>query len=234
MQILGLIPARGGSKGIPGKNIKILAGKPLLAYTAEVALGSQLLDKVVLSTDDPEIMAVGTKLGLEVPFVRPQHLAQDTTPTLPVVLHALEYYESIGENFDAVCLLQVTTPFRTINFINEAVQKFINEDADSLVSVKEVPHQYNPHWTFKVDHSGFLQIATGDREIISRRQELPQVFHRDGSIYLTKTAVLKSQQSLFGKTISYIVSPESSFVNIDTSEDWLKAETMAGQWNKGG
>ncbi len=231
MRILAVIPARGGSKGIPGKNIKNLAGKPLLAYTAEAALGAKLLDKVVLSSDDQEIIALGKKLGIEVPFIRPEHLAQDATPTLPVVLHALEYYESMGEFFDAVCLLQVTTPFRRASFINEAVQKFADEGGDSLVSVKEVPHQFNPHWTFKIDDSGFLQIATGDREIISRRQELPQVFHRDGSIYLTKTSVLKSQQSLYGKTIAYILSPESSYVNIDTNEDWLKAESLAANWN---
>ncbi|KAA3632368.1 MAG: acylneuraminate cytidylyltransferase family protein [Bacteroidetes bacterium] len=234
MRILGVIPARGGSKGIPRKNIKILAGKPLLAYTAEASLGSALLDKVVLSSDDSEIMKLGKKLGLEVPFSRPDHLAQDSTPTLPVVLHALEYYESMGEYFDAVCLLQVTTPFRTVKFIDEAVRKFSAEGSDSLVSVKEVPHQFNPHWTFKVNNSGFLQIATGDQEIISRRQELPKVFHRDGSIYLTKTEVLKNHQSLYGKTISYILSPESSFVNIDSVEDWEQAELLAAQWTLNG
>ena len=114
MRILGFIPARGGSKGVPGKNIKLLGGKPLLQYTAEIALQSSLLTKVVLSTDDAEIHRIGKQLGLEVPFKRPSNLAEDVSPTLPVIKHALAYYQSIGETFDAVCLLPVSYTHLTL------------------------------------------------------------------------------------------------------------------------
>lgn len=231
MKILGLIPARGGSKGVPRKNIKSLNNKPLLEYTTSVALASDLLTTVVVSTDDDEIMSVAKTLGAQVPFQRPKELSNDTATSLSVVLHALEFYEKQGIFFDAVCLLQVTSPFRTVDFLNEAIVKFIKQDADSLVSVLEVPHEYNPHWTFEVDASGTLQIATGEQQIISRRQELPKAYHRDGSIYLTKVSVLKNQQSLYGEKISYIESPKEWYVNIDTMEDWNKASIMAQQYN---
>ena len=226
MRILGLIPARGGSKGVPRKNIKKLNGKPLLQYTSEVALQSKYLSKVVLTTDTEEIMEVGRQLKLEVPFMRPSNLAADTSPTLPVILHALEYYEARGEIFDAVCLLQVTSPFRTVSLLNEAIEKFIIKQTDSLVSVLEVPHEYNPHWSFEVNPSGNLSIATGELEIIPRRQELPKAYHRDGSIYITKTTVLKDKKSLFGNSIAYVESPKELYVNIDTMDDWEKAEEM--------
>ena len=227
MRILGIIPVRGGSKGVPGKNIKLLNGKPLLQYTTEVALQSSYLSKVVVSTDDDAIMSVAKDLGVEVPFKRPANLAQDSSPTLPVILHALEYYESQGEKFDAVCLLQATSPFRSLEFLDQAIMKFKESGADSLVSVLEVPHEYNPHWTFKESSEGILEIATGDTAIISRRQELPKAYHRDGSIYITKTTVLTGQRSLYGKSISYIQSDSENYVNIDTLSDWKKAEALS-------
>jgi len=226
MKILGLIPARGGSKGVPKKNIKLLAGKPLLQYTSEIGLKSKYLSKVVLSTDMDEIMEVGKQLNLEVPFKRPSSLAADVSPTLPVIIHALDYYSSIGEEFDAVCLLQVTNPFRTVKFLDEAIETFIAQQTDSLVSVQVVPHEYNPHWTFEVNSLGNLYIATGEKEIISRRQELPKAYNRDGSVYITKTEVLREQHSLFGKSIAYIESAKETYVNIDTMEDWEKAVEM--------
>ena len=224
MRVLGLIPARGGSKGVPGKNIKLLGGKPLIQFTSDVALASSFLTKVIVSTDDDAIIFVAEKIGLDVPFKRPNNLAEDTSPTLPVILHALEYLESKGEFFDAVCLLQVTSPFRTVAFLDEAIQQFIDKDTDSLVSVLEVPHEFNPHWTFELDDNQHLKIATGEDEIITRRQNLPKAYHRDGSLYITKTPVLKEQNSLYGKTISHIESPKEFYVNIDTMKDWEKAE----------
>ena len=148
MKILAIIPARGGSKGVPRKNIKLLAGKPLLEYTSAVTLKSSLLSKVVISTDDDEIISVAKKLGLEIPFKRPKDLATDSSSSLSVILHALEHFESKNIYFDAVCLLQVTSPFRTVTFLDQAIQQFIDKDTDSLVSVLEVPHEFNPHWTF--------------------------------------------------------------------------------------
>lgn len=226
MRVLGLIPARGGSKGVPRKNIKLLGGKPLIQYTSDVALQSEKISRVVLSSDDDQIIKIGKEIGLEVPFKRPDNLAADKSPTLPVIIHALDFFEKQGEFFDAVCLLQVTSPFRTVSFLNKAIETFVRQGTDSLVSVLEVPHEYNPHWTFEVNNTNTLQIATGEEEIITRRQELPKTYHRDGSIYLTKVSVLQEQNSLFGKSISYIESDKANYVNIDTLEDWKQAEKM--------
>jgi CMP-N-acetylneuraminic acid synthetase len=170
MKILAIIPARGGSKGVPGKNIKLLNGKPLLAYTAEIALQSDYLTAIMVSTEDESIAAVAKSLGIKVPFVRPLALAQDDTPTIDVIIHALQWYEKQTIFFDAVCLLQVTSPFRTVGFLDKAIEKFIASGCDSLVSVQKVPHEYNPHWTFEVNDEGNLKIATGEIKIIPRRQ----------------------------------------------------------------
>jgi CMP-N-acetylneuraminic acid synthetase len=226
MRILALIPARGGSKGVPGKNIKILGGKPLLAYTSEVALHSSFLTTVVLSSDDAQIITVAEGLGITVPFVRPAAFAQDDTPTIAVIVHALKWFETQKIFFDAVCLLQVTSPFRTVAFLDAAIEKFIASGCDSLVSVQQVPHEYNPHWTFEANAEGHLKIATGEAEIISRRQALPVAYHRDGSIYITKAEILLRDHSLYGKTTAFIESDAASYVNIDTLADWDKAATM--------
>lgn len=223
MRILGIIPARGGSKGIPKKNIRLLGSKPLLAYTTEIALQSSLLSEVIVSTDDDEIIAVAQNLGVKTPFKRPAELAQDDTPTLEVILHALNWYKNQNIHFDAVCLLQVTYPFRALAFLNEAIEKFSSSDCDALISVQKVPHVYNPHWTFEANDKGHLKIATGESIIISRRQDLPEAYHRDGAIYLTTTKTLMEQQSLYGNTLGFIESPTESYVNIDSMNDWNKA-----------
>ena len=133
----------------------------------------------------------------------------------------IDYYKNIGEEFDAVCLLQTTSPFRTVEFLDQALEKFITSNTDSLVSVKEVPHEFNPHWTFKLNEQGNLKIATGENEIITRRQDLPKAYHRDGSIYITKTSVLVTQKSLYGNSIAYIENSNNEHVNIDTIDDKL-------------
>lgn len=226
MRILAIIPARGGSKGVPGKNIKLLGGKPLLAYTSEIALKSKYLTNVIVSTDDERIVEVAEKLGIEVPFIRPALLAADDTPTVEVIIHALKWYKEQSIFFDAVCILQATCPFRTVDFLDQAIEKFIEKNTDSLVSVLKVPHVYNPHWTFKIDEEGNLKNAAGDNEIITRRQELPIAYHRDGSIYITKSEVLLQQHSLYGKSTAFIESDPEFYVNIDTIDDWKKAEEI--------
>lgn len=226
MRILAIIPARAGSKGIPQKNIKLLNGKSLLAYTSEIALQSKYLTEVIVSTEDEQITAVAKKLGITVPFVRPMALAQDNTPTIDVIIHALQWYEKHNIFFEAVCLLQVTSPIRTVAFLNKAIEKFIGSDCDSLVSVLRVPHEYNPHWTFEVNEAGNLKIATGEANIIPRRQELPTAYHRDGSIYITRTEVLLKEFSLYGKSTTFIESDPEFYVNIDTVQDWEKAEEI--------
>lgn len=225
MKILGIIPARSGSKGIPGKNIKLLGDKPLIAHTIIPALSSTLLDKLIISTDSREIANIAKQYGAEVPFIRPKELAKDDTPSIEVVKHALNYFANQGINYDAVCLLQPTTPIRPASFIDMAVKKFILSEADSLVSVREVPHEYNPHWVFKENENGFLYISTGDKKIIPRRQELPKAFFRDGSIYLATNKTIYNKNSLLGEQLAYILTPdEIPYINLDTHNDWEKAE----------
>jgi len=226
MKILGLIPARGGSKGVPRKNIKPLAGKPLLAYTAEQALASKLLDRVILSTNDEEIAEVGRKCGLEVPFMRPDELAQDNSGSLGVVKHALAFFERQGEFFDAVCLLQVTSPYRPDGAIDEVIELFKKKRPDSLVSVQRVPDEFNPHWIFEIGENGYLHIATGEKKIIPRRQELPPAYHRDGAIYITSAECIKTKESLIGEKIVAYPIESPVLINIDTMEDWERAEAF--------
>ena len=223
MKILGLIPARGGSKGIPGKNIKYLGGKPLLQYTVEAAKRANLLSRIVLSSDDEEIIVTAKKLGLEAPFQRPEELAGDSSSSLEVIQHAVRYFSEEGEKFDAVCLLQPTSPFRREGLIDEAIEKFMQGGFDSLITVREVPAEFNPHWVFE-EENGSLKIATGETEIISRRQELPKAYHRDGAIYLTRTEVLMKENSLYGKKTGFIDTTGDPHVNIDTPDDWENAE----------
>lgn len=225
MKVLAIIPARGGSKGVPGKNIKNLGNKPLLAYTIDAANQSKLLTKVILSTDDNNIIACAKNYNVEIPFVRPEHLATDTAKSIDVAQHAIEFLEKKGQYFDAVCLLQVTSPFRESGMIDKAIKKFKDTGADALISVLPVPHEYNPHWTFKESENGLLKIATGESEIISRRQELPMAYHRDGSIYITKTEYIK-KGTFYGESLTYIESNPNFHVNIDTLQDWEKAEKM--------
>lgn len=225
MRVLGLIPARGGSKGVPRKNLKPLNGQSLIAYTIKAALASAALSKVVVSTDDEEIATESKKQGAEVPFIRPAHLAEDASPTIDTVVHALNYFREKGEQFDAVCLLQPTVPFRASESIDKSIEQFISANADSLISVRQIPHQFNPHWAFEESaESGMLQIATGEKEIISQRQKLPKSYFRDGSIYLTKATIIKEKKSLYGNRITYLENEGEPLINIDTPEDWKRAE----------
>ncbi|QYA24011.1 acylneuraminate cytidylyltransferase family protein [Gramella sp. MT6] len=222
MRILGLITARGGSKGIPGKNIKILGSIPLINYTIASAKESKLLSKIVLSSDDEEIMKISGQQGVEVPFKRPGELAEDNTPSLKVIQHALDFFKAKNENFDAICLLQPTTPFRRNGLIDDAIRKFISGNYDSLISVREIPTDFNPHWAFE-DHNGILRIATGEKTPIPRRQELPKAYHRDGTIYITATRQIMEENSLLGDNIGFINTMADDYVNIDTISDWERA-----------
>jgi len=227
-KILALIPARGGSKGVPGKNIKPLAGKPLIAYTIEQIQNSTLIDRAILSTDDERIAKVAREYGLEVPFMRPAELAQDTSGSLEVVRHALDFLEAQGERYDAVCLLQVTSPYRPAGVIDEAIRIFAKEHPDSLVSVRRVPDEFNPHWTFELEENSRLKIATGEKKIIPRRQDLPPAYHRDGAIYITSVETIRTKDSLLGDDIVAFPIESPELINIDTMEDWKRAERFFG------
>lgn len=226
MRILAVIPARGGSKGVPRKNIRLLCGRPLLQYTTEAALGAQSLTRVVLSTDDPEIAQIGAKCGVDVPFLRPLELAQDDTPTLPVLQHAVRFLEDSGEKYDAICLLQPTNPLRKPYQIEACIQLFQQGKATAVVSVLEVPAKYNPHWVYFQDHQGFLGLSTGEDAPLPKRQDLPPAYHREGSIYVCGRDTLIEGNSLYGpRVMGYLMRDEES-INIDSLDDWHRAERM--------
>ena len=226
MKTLAIIPARGGSKGIPRKNIRPLCGKPLLQYTAESALAARRLSRVILSTEDEEIAEVGMLCGLEVPFLRPTELAQDNTPMLPVIQHAVWWMETLGLHFDAICLLQPTNPVRRPEDIDACIELLEDSNADAVVTLLPVPPEYNPHWVYFQDDAGLLHLSTSEATPVPRRQDLPPAFHREGSVYVTRRDVVVEDNSLYGKRlVGYLLAPEQS-VNIDRPEDWERAERL--------
>jgi CMP-N-acetylneuraminic acid synthetase len=223
---LGLIPARGGSKGIPGKNARPLLGRPLIDYTFTAALRSRRLQRTLLSTDCPHLAQLGRDAGIEVPFMRPADLAADHTPTLPVVFHALNYLESRQRYLpEIVVLLQPTAPLRTELHIDAAIDSLIQSQADALVSVMAVPSHFSPPWQFQIEQ-GHLRLWDGQplENITPRRQELPTTYVRNGAIYAIWREALVDSQSFFGRRCVAFVMPQSESINIDTIEDWHSAE----------
>lgn len=226
MRVLGIIPARGGSKGVHRKNIRSLCGKPLLAYTVESALKSNKLTKTILSTDDSEIAEIGRSLGVDVPFMRPADLGRDAAPTFPVILHAVSQLESVGEFYDAICLLQPTNPLREAVDIDNCIELMETTNADSVISILPVPHMYNPKWVYWRSPEGAMTLSSGDSEPVNRRQDLPNAYHREGSVYLTKRNVLMDFGNLYGRNVRGYEIDEANSINIDTQQDWDRAEIL--------
>jgi N-acylneuraminate cytidylyltransferase len=223
MKILVIIPARGGSKGIPHKNIKPLNGKPLIHYTIDEAREIVSDEDICVSTDDLEIIKCVEDYGLKVPFVRPEELATDTAGTYEVLLHALNFYEKQGRHYDVVMLLQNTSPFRKAEQIKEAL-KLYNKDVDMVVSVKECPA--NPYYcVFEEDNNGFLHVCKGDGNIF-RRQDAPKVYEYNGAIYIMNAEKLKTtHMHKMQKRVKYVMDEMSSF-DLDTMTDWNIAENI--------
>ncbi len=222
MRLLGLIPARGGSKGIKRKNVKLLCGQPLIKYTVDVVLQCSYLTEVMVSTEDPEIARIASDCGASVPSLRPRKLATDESPTIDTVHYTLRQYEESGVLFDAVVLLQPTTPMREVNDLLTSIRKFIAGDHDSLISVIKVPEVFNPNWIFE-QNNGELKLVIPQKEIIARRQDLPTYYIRSGDIYITKTDIILDRYSLYGDSIGFYEMPQDRHVNIDTDADWQRA-----------
>lgn len=225
MFILGVIPARGGSKGVLRKNIRPLCGQPLVYYAIEACKKSNYLGKFVLSTEDSEIKQIAENLKTTV-VDRPVNLALDTTPSLPVIKHAIENVEERHDIIvDAVCIVQPTAPLRNHNDIDKAIELFRDQNVDSVVSVTRIPHHYNPAWAFFTDANGFLERAIkDDAAIATRRQNLPESYIRNGAVYVSSRSTIMDSSSILGnRTIPYEM-PEKRSINIDTLDDWLAAE----------
>lgn len=226
---MGLIPARVGSKGIPGKNLKALGGKPLIQYSIESALQSSGLDAILVSTDSPDIQNFArTFCHVNCPFLRPARLADDHAAMIEVVRHALDYCQTSGHRFDYVMLLQPTSPFRQHGLIDRAIRQIMDEKADSLISVRSIPQPFNPYWAFQFKEA-FLEPAI-HHPLISRRQDLPETYHRDGEIYIARTSLVREGSIIGGKTAA-LIQQNAVHVNLDTEADWVQAEQMIAKWN---
>lgn len=229
MNPLIVIPARGGSKGIPHKNIKPLNEKPLIYYTIDVARAITTDENICVSTDDKEIISVVEDYGLKVPFVRPAELATDTAGTYEVLLHALDYYENHGRYFDVLVLLQTTSPFRRADQVKEALNLY-SPELDMVVSVKECAA--NPYYcVFEEDRNGYLHICKGNGDIF-RRQDAPKVYEYNGAIYVMNPEVLKTtHMHKMTKRVKYVMDDFSSF-DLDTMWDWKMAEMLMKKGNQ--
>ena len=220
-KILAIIPARGGSKGVPRKNIKMLAGKPLIAWAIEEAKKSKLIDMCIVSTEDQEIKSVAEKWGGNVPFMRPMELAQDDTPGIEPVLHALK----MMPGYDYIVLLQATSPLRTVEDIDGAIAYCLDKSYESCVSVTEVEH--SPYWMYQMDKQKHLQpILKIEKEKSYQRQKLPKVYQLNGAVYVVSVEFVQREREFIGEeTVGYVMPQERSY-DIDTMMDFEVAEVL--------
>jgi CMP-N-acetylneuraminic acid synthetase len=235
-QILGLIPARGGSRGIPRKNIVPLAGRPLLAYTCDAAQRSRRLTRVVLSTDDEAIATEGRNCGVEVPFRRPPELARADTPSVSVARHAVHWLaERDGWQPDVVVLLQPTSPLRRARHIDEALDRMAEAEADTVLSVVRVPHNFSPFLIQQIENGwlrDFWQAPVPfDR---FRRQSVPVLYAPNGpAVLATRTSVLVKDGTFYGERVAPYLMCEEDSIDIDSPADLRLAEWVLGQRGEG-
>jgi CMP-N-acetylneuraminic acid synthetase len=222
-RILALIPARGGSTGLPDKNIRPLGGHTLLAYAVKAAQASGVIDRIVLSTDSDRIAAEGRRIGIEVPFMRPADLARDDTPMLPVIEHAVGFVEQHGWSPEAIVLLQPTSPLRRPDHIRSAVDELRASNADSVVTVVALPKHLSPDYVMRIDR-GRLVPFLPEGSSIGRRQDARPAYVRDGTVYAFWRRTLRDTNSIYGQDCRPIVLPASDSLTIDTQDDWDEAE----------
>jgi CMP-N,N'-diacetyllegionaminic acid synthase len=221
-----VIPARGGSKAIPGKNLAVLAGRPLLAYTADAARSSSRLTRVVVSTEDEGIAAVGRQLGLDVPFLRPAHLAGDETPMIDVLVDLVASLDR-RERYrpDILVLLQPTSPFRRAAHIDAAVDLLITSGADSVVTVVPVPHQFTPGSLMQLQGDRLVAWSTPDG--VARRQDKPLLYARNGpAVVAVRTRIVTDAKALYGSDTRGLVMPRQESLDIDDPFDLEVAERL--------
>ena len=224
LKIIAIIPARGGSKGLPGKNIRPLAGKPLIAWTIDAAKKVKAIDRVIVSTDDKKIAAAARRSGAEVPFMRPAKLARDRSTTLSAIQHAVSWLKT-HENYqpDVIVLLQPTSPLRDAGEIQKAMALLQKSKADSVVSLCLAEH--SPHWMKVLKGNRVYPLLKNAKEN-SRRQDLPPVYHINGAIYITRYKTLMTQKRILGRDTRAFVMDAASSVDIDTPLDFKTAEMI--------
>lgn len=227
-RVLAVIPARGGSKGLPGKNIRPLLGKPLIAWSVEHALGSDLIDDVVVSTDDPEIARIAAESGAEVPFLRPAELALDNTPTFPVLKHVLDSLASQGRSYEYLVLLEATSPLREPVDLDGALQMLdARPEAESIVAVADVETRH-PEFIVRIGSDGLLKPYLHERVRVLRRQELDSLHFLSGTLYISRVdALLREQTFYHDRTLPYPVPKYKSY-EIDDLCDFTIVEALLG------
>lgn len=217
---LAVIPARGGSKRIPKKNIKTVADKPLIGHTIQHAEDADSIERAIVSTDDKEIAEIAAQYGGEVPFMRPAELATDTSAAADVISHALRWVTERSEQFDIICLLQVTSPLRTPDDIDEAIARLLATEAQSVVSVSEYsdPPQWALHETDKGHLDEFFETGSLWGDTPDRSQDLPELYYPNGAVYAATTKIWREHRSFYTpETVGYRMPPERSF---DIDEPW--------------
>lgn len=224
--ILAVITARGGSKGVPGKNVRPLRGRPLIAHTVEAALNARRIGRVVVTTDAPEIADAAVAAGAERLFLRPAEFALDSSPSWQAVVHLFgwlrEHEGTVPADF---CLLQPTSPFRTARHIDEAAERFIASKADSLVSVCR--SKKSPYWSQVVGADGFLRPAVPSERAYERRQDAPQTYDLNGAVYFARTAAYEEQRTFLTARTAYYEMDDLASLDIDTELDFRFAEMLA-------
>lgn len=224
-EIMALIPARGGSKGVPRKNLRLLHGKPLIAWTIEKAKACSLLKRVIVSTDDDEIAATAKSYGAEVPFLRPAEHAQDQTPDLPVYRHALSWLQE-NDHYqpDIVVWLRPTVPLRAVDDITKAIRVLTESDFDSVRSVCRSAH--HPYWMKRLEGEQLVSFVDGIDETQFIRQALPPVYLLNGAVDVISCQKVAEHTTLFGQNIGGYVMPEERSVDIDTEHDFKTIEML--------
>ena len=222
-RVLAIVPARGGSKGVPGKNVRKLAGRTLLDYTALAARDSGVIDRIVLSTDSEEIADAGTRAGLEVPFMRPADLAKDDTPMLPVIQHTVETLAADGWTADVIVLLQPTSPLRRASHVRDAVTKLHETNADSVVTVVELPRHLSPDYVMRIE-DGVLRPFLAEGARVTRRQDARPAYSRDGTVYVCWRATLDKWGNIYGERCQPLILDAADSLSIDSPADWAEAE----------
>lgn len=219
--VLGIIPARGGSKGVPRKNVRLLAGKPLLAWTIEAGTAATCIDRLILSSEDPEIIDVAREYGCEVPFVRPAGLASDDAPGMAPVMHAMD---ALGERFDYVVLLQPTSPLRTAEDIDAAARRCLDVPAPACVSVSLAAE--SPYWMFTIDDRSLLRLLVPQEKVVERRQELPDAYVLNGAVYVSEWEhVAQHGTFMTPQTVAYVMPQDRSY-EIDTELDFIVVRSL--------
>jgi len=230
MKIISIIPARGGSKGLPKKNIKSFAGKPLISYTIECAIESKQFNKIIVSTESSEIAEISKKYNVEI-IKRPMSLAQDDSSIIPVIYHVMDQLEQEFNESTIIVLLQPTSPLRIAEDIKFSIKKFFENECESLISVVEVLHP--PHWFLKVNN-GFLKPLLGKENLKRKRQDFEKIYLPNGAIFIAKFETLKKYNSFFSSsTIPYVMPFERS-IDIDVEIDFILAELLYRKKRNGG